>query len=101
MENLRKLRTKKKISQQKLAEMVGLNQPSIFQYEKGRLEPDQATLAKLADCLETTSDYLIGRTDYSGPPPNEEDLMFLDALRKAPPKVRKAFLMILSTYQKD
>ncbi len=43
---------------------------------------------------------MIGRTDDPRLLPDENDLVFLNALREAPPEVREAFLMILSTYQR-
>ena len=42
--NIRILREKQNISQQKLADAVGLSQQSIYQYENGIAEPDIDTL---------------------------------------------------------
>lgn len=63
MENLKKLRAKAGLSQQKLANHLGLTQQSIHSYENGAYEPDIATLVQLAAYFETSVDYLIGNTD--------------------------------------
>ena len=61
--NLKLLRKESGISQQKLADSIGMSQQSINQYENHDTEPDIMTLCKLADYFETSVDYLIGHTD--------------------------------------
>ena len=61
--NLKLLRRESGISQQKLADSIGMSQQSINQYENHDTEPDILTLCKLADFFETSVDYLIGHTD--------------------------------------
>lgn len=56
----------KGISQQKLANQIGISQQSINKYENHSIEPDIATLIAIADYFDTTTDYLIGRTDKAG-----------------------------------
>ncbi len=63
MENLKKLRTKTGLSQQKLANQLGLTQQSIHSYESGAYEPDIATLKQLAAYFDTSVDYIIGNTE--------------------------------------
>lgn len=59
---MRKLRLLKGISQQRLADVVGVSQQAINKYENHGAEPDIYILIKLADYFETTVDYLIGHT---------------------------------------
>ena len=47
--NLKLLRQKRGISQQKLADALGVSQQSINHYENHKIEPDIATLIKIAD----------------------------------------------------
>ena len=61
--NLRKLREEKRISQQKLGEIIGISQQSINKYENHNIEPDINTLKLLADYFNTSVDFLIGHTD--------------------------------------
>lgn len=66
VKNLKKLRTEKGITQQALAAAVGTSQQSINKYENHGVEPDIATLIRLADFFDTSTDYLIDRTDENG-----------------------------------
>lgn len=66
VKNLKKLRFKKGISQQGLADRIGISQQSVNKYENHKIEPDISTLIAIADYFETTVDYLIGRTDEKG-----------------------------------
>ncbi len=63
IKNLKQLRTEKGISQQKLAEIIGISQQSINKYENHNIEPDITTLILLANFFETSVDYLIGNTN--------------------------------------
>jgi transcriptional regulator with XRE-family HTH domain len=63
IKNLRALRNKKGISQQQLAENIGVSQQSINKYENHNIEPDISTLIKLADYFSTSIDYLVGRME--------------------------------------
>ncbi len=62
-ERLIQLRTAKKISQQTLAEYLGVSRWSVHNYESGKNRPDYEGLLKLADYFEVSLDYLTGRTD--------------------------------------
>ena len=66
VKNLKKLRNERGISQQALAQELGLTQQSINKFENHKIEPEIATLILLADYFNTTVDYLIGRTDREG-----------------------------------
>ena len=61
---LRELRTERKLSQQELAKIIGTNNSSICDWERGRSEPSLEALVKLCQFFEVSSDYLIGMVDY-------------------------------------
>ena len=63
VKNLRLLREKSGLSQQKLADMLNISQQAIFKYEKTSNEPDISTLIRLAEIFEVTVDYLIGNSE--------------------------------------
>ena len=63
IQNLRALRESASLSQQRLADAVGLTQQKIHAYETGAYEPDIQTLMALAAFFETSIDYLVGATD--------------------------------------
>ncbi|MEB4856129.1 helix-turn-helix domain-containing protein [Priestia megaterium] len=57
------LRKKKNVTQQKVADYLGITRPAYTAYEQGKRQPDYETLTKIADFFDVTVDYLIGRTD--------------------------------------
>lgn len=68
---LKQLRLRKKLSQQRIADMLGISRQGYGKYEDGQSEPDQQSLIKLADFYDVSIDYLIGHTDI--PHRNEDD----------------------------
>ena len=54
------LREARGLSQQRLADDIGISQQSIYKYENEKAEPDIATMISLAKYFCTTVDYLIG-----------------------------------------
>lgn len=75
MENLKKLRNARNLSQQKLAEEFNLSQQSIYKYENDLAEPDLQTLKNLAAFFHTSVDYLI---DYSPEDKSVENISNLE-----------------------
>lgn len=105
VENLKKLRNKKGISQQKLADAIGVSQQSINKYENHKIEPDIQTLMKLADYFETSVDYLIGHSDIdhvmealSGYDLNEDEASLIDNYRKLSKKQKESIRLIVENY---
>ena len=62
-ERLKKLRESMKLSQQKVADMIGCPQTSIHRYESGSYTPNAETLLWYADYFDVSMDYIFGRTD--------------------------------------
>ncbi|WP_020471537.1 helix-turn-helix domain-containing protein [Zavarzinella formosa] len=58
---LRKSRSKAKMSQSELARMTGINRTVINRYEAGRSTPEIENLVLLADTLDVSVDVLLGR----------------------------------------
>ena len=59
---LRDSRNKMKLTQQVMADKINVDLRTYQRYEQGSREPSFATLVALADILEVTTDYLLGRT---------------------------------------
>lgn len=57
------LRKEKKISQGKLAEMVGIHPNILGRYERGETTPNIDMATKLAEALKVSLDFLVGTTD--------------------------------------
>lgn len=61
---IKELRTTKEFSQQELAQKLGVMQHTVSKYENGIKRPSLEILILLADILEVSTDYLLGRTDF-------------------------------------
>ena len=59
-ELLRQCRKQKHMSQAELASLLGVTQQAVGKWESGKSSPDPTTVAKLAEILDTTADYLLG-----------------------------------------
>ena len=59
-ENLREARLRKKLTQQQVADRLGIAKSTYCQYETGASEPNVLRLKELAKILETTGDALLG-----------------------------------------
>ncbi len=63
-QRIKELRTKLNLTQKGLAEKVGMTYVQIGRYEKRGAVPSSEVLNKLADALNTTTDYLMnGNTE--------------------------------------
>ena len=65
-QHLKEARKWKNFKQKEMAELLGIKLRSYQQYEGGQRRPDYETLVALADYLDVTTDYLLGRTDRTG-----------------------------------
>ena len=63
-ERLRYLRESVKLSQVKMAEIVGVKQSSLNRYELNQASPTFETLTRYADYFDVSMDYIFGRTDH-------------------------------------
>ena len=59
-ENLREARLRKKLTQQQVADRLGIAKSTYCQYETGASEPNVLRLKELAKILGTTGDALLG-----------------------------------------
>ena len=70
---LRKLRKERRVSQQMLADYLGVTQATLSGWENEKYEMDKVNLCKVADYFGVTTDYILGRTDNSAPPDAKKD----------------------------
>ena len=66
MENLRSTRKELGFTQKVLAAKINVSQQCYSDYETGKTDPDIKTLILIADALNVSVDYLLGRTDELG-----------------------------------
>ena len=74
---VKELRIEKGLSQQELGSAIGVTKVSICGYENGTRLPNLEKLVKLADALETTTDFLLGREI---PIMNEENKTYIGSI---------------------
>ena len=60
---IRDLREDRDLTQTQVAQFLGMSQTGYSKYETGENDIPTAVLLKLADFYQTSTDYLLGRTD--------------------------------------
>jgi len=60
-------------SQQAFADVFGVVQSTVGNWEAGRREPNYETMMRLADFFHVSVDYLLGRTDDPSPVGEEKE----------------------------
>ena len=105
--NLKALRKKTGVSQQVLADFLGVSQQSINQYENRDVEPDIYLLSAMADYFHTTIDFLVGReltddepTHFISVPVSQQEHLLLQKYRALKASEQKCVDMVVSTLLK-
>ena len=62
-QRIRDLREDRDLTQKQVAQMLGMSQTGYSKYEIGENDIPTIVLIKLADFYQTSTDYLLGRTD--------------------------------------
>lgn len=73
---IKNLREKKNIKQKDLAQFSGLTIVQLSRYETDDRKPDPEALKNIADALDTSVDYLLGRTNDPSPVRKETNMSF-------------------------
>ena len=73
MNRIREARKAKSLVMKELAQKIGVTESTISMYENGKREPDFETLIRIADALDVSTDYLLGR---SAPPLSSDTQVF-------------------------
>jgi HTH-type transcriptional regulator, cell division transcriptional repressor len=63
-ENIRGRRKALGLTQDELSQMTGIAQTHISRYELGLSEPTSGNLLAIAEALQVSADWLLGRADY-------------------------------------
>ena len=98
MIRLKTLRKERSMTQQELADALGLSKSTVAYYEAGRRAPNIKMIHKICDFFGCSTDYLLGRTTYPSQNLSEHDTAFLTAIDAADQSTRDAALAILSKY---
>ena len=66
-QNIRKLRLKRRLSQEKLARLADISNATLIKIEAGTAkEPTITTITRIASALEVSIDELVGRVKNKG-----------------------------------
>lgn len=102
MENLKKLRVSRGLSQQALAEKFNLTQQAIYKYENGLAEPDIDMLKNLAVFFGISVDYLIGNSsasriedEFLTLSPTEQEIDMIRIYRFLSPELQESISLLL------
>ena len=99
---LRTARAKRALSQAGLAKRAGLQSSAISHFETGTRKPSFDNLRRLADALDVTTDYLLGRvTDPQTPPQADRLRRRLDGLTAADRDLAEEFVEMLAAKARD
>ena len=72
--NLKKLREDSHLSQEQLADAIGVSKSTIGMYEQGRRVPSVEMLVQMADLFGVSLDYLITGKEFSGMETTENEV---------------------------
>lgn len=61
--NIRNLREDKDLKQKNIAQYLNIDQSTYSDYENGKINIPVEMIIKLADFYNTTTDYILGRTN--------------------------------------
>ncbi|OXS69873.1 helix-turn-helix domain-containing protein [Priestia filamentosa] len=61
---LTSLRKKRNVTQQRVADFLGITRPAYTAYEQGKRQPDYETLQKIAKYFDVSIDYLLTGNEY-------------------------------------
>ena len=98
-ERIARARKARGLSRAALAEAVGTSPPIIGRYERAEMTPSVATATRIADALEVSVDYLVGRAndvtrDAAG-------MRRLEDIAALPPERRDVLLDVVDAYLRD
>ena len=60
---IKSIRKERKLTQKQMAELLSTTERNYQYYEAGTREPSLETFVEIADALQVSTDYLVGRSD--------------------------------------
>lgn len=93
---IKDLRLSRGWSQGDLAEKMQVTKQTISGYERGLREPNFDDLLAIADICNVTTDYLLGNEDVVPRLVNSDEIMLIDAYRRASADIQCAIRRILN-----
>ena len=63
---IKQKRKEQRLTQQELADKVGVSLMTVLRWEKGERTPNTSIMSRLAESLNTSVEYLMGLQEYAG-----------------------------------
>lgn len=95
---LSQIRKEKKLSQGELAKMVGIHANVLGRYERGEARPFVEMAVKLAEALQVSLDYLVGKSDLKFDKETIDRIVEIQALSE---EEQKPLFTMLDAYLRD
>lgn len=95
---LSELRKAKKFSQEELAKLAGVHTNVLGRYERGEAKPSIEIAVKLAEALEVSLDFLVGKSDIELDKAIAEKII---TIQKLPEQDREHILFTLDAMLRD
>ena len=92
-QRLIRLRRERKLTQQEMADIVGLHVNQIRRYEIGSAQPSLEALKKIAIAMSTSIDLLVFDKEDRGP--DDDFRLQFEAISKMPPEEKKIIKALL------
>ena len=108
MKNLKEMRKEAGYTQATMATLLHISQQTYSDYENGKTFPDETVLIKIADTLDVSIDYLLGRTDDLGAPLSgdvpqysAEEQKLIEDYRGLAPRLKQMLQSLIRTWYSD
>ena len=93
------LRKVKKMSQEKLANGVGVSREIIGRYERNEVSPSVEVARKIANVLETSLDYLVGGTNKAAF--DKQTVKLIEEIEELDPLVKDKLYFLVNAIIRD
>jgi transcriptional regulator with XRE-family HTH domain len=97
-DNMLLIRKKKGLSQADLGKMIGTSGDVVGRYERGDITPSVEVVSKIADALEVSVDYLLGKTKMEL---DKQALKRLEDISNLPDESKKFVLTLIDMALRD
>lgn len=83
-----------------ISKMTGISTSTLTDWKKGRYQPKQEKMQKIAECLDTTAEYILTGDIGKAPAFSAEALEMFKLYEKASPEVQLAVMAALKAGQR-
>ncbi|MNI34771.1 HTH-type transcriptional regulator Xre [compost metagenome] len=94
-ERIALLREKQSLTQEDLANKLGISRAALSHYETSRREPDYETMSKIASFFNVSMDYLLSRSNNPEVVLDQEVRDFVDSLELSDENILEKFSLMI------